>query len=106
MKVYVAGPMTGIPEFNYPAFHAAAAQLRAAGFEVLNPAELNPDTGRAWEYYMRRDLAALVACEAVAVLPNWYESRGARLEVNVAAALSMPVLPVEMLLARARSEAA
>lgn len=39
MKVYIAGPMTGIPEFNFPAFNAAAAMLKAKGHEVFNPAQ-------------------------------------------------------------------
>ena len=39
MNIYVAGPMRGYPEFNFPSFHAAAAQLRAAGHTVFNPAE-------------------------------------------------------------------
>jgi hypothetical protein len=38
-RAYIAGPMTGLPEFNFPAFHAAAASLRARGFEVENPAQ-------------------------------------------------------------------
>ena len=29
--VYISGPMTGLPEFNYPAFFAKAAELRAEG---------------------------------------------------------------------------
>ena len=42
-KIYIAGPMTGLPELNFPAFHAEAARLRAFGYEVINPAEINPD---------------------------------------------------------------
>lgn len=38
-RLYLAGPMTGLPDFNYPAFHAAAAAWRAAGWTVANPAE-------------------------------------------------------------------
>ena len=40
-RIYLAGPMSGLPELNYPAFHAKAAELRAAGHHVENPAE-NP----------------------------------------------------------------
>ena len=43
LKIYCAGPMTGLPELNFPAFHAEAARLRAFGYEVINPAEINPD---------------------------------------------------------------
>ena len=40
MKMYLSGPMTGMAENNFPAFHDAAAKLRAGGHEVVNPAEL------------------------------------------------------------------
>lgn len=40
-RIYIAGPMSGLPEFNYPAFNRAAAVLRAQGHHVENPAE-NP----------------------------------------------------------------
>ena len=43
MIIYIAGPMTGRPDLNFPAFHAAATTLRDAGFDVVNPAEINPD---------------------------------------------------------------
>jgi hypothetical protein len=39
IRVYVAGPMTGIKDFNYPAFNAVAASLREAGYLIENPAE-------------------------------------------------------------------
>jgi len=55
MKIYIAGPMSGLPEFNYPAFHAADAELRALGHETLNPAN-NPECD-SWEGYMRAAIA-------------------------------------------------
>lgn len=92
MKLYVSGPMTGYPDLNYPLFELAAGELRKAGFEVFNPAENEEQD--SWEAYLRIDLAMVLAADGVAVLPNWQESRGARLEVDVAHALHIPVLPV------------
>lgn len=91
MKIYLAGPMTGLPEFNFPAFHAAAADLRALGHVVSSPAELPPDIGtdRPWSFYMRRGLGMLLECEAIVLLSGWAESRGASLELTVAKALGM-----------------
>lgn len=95
MIVYVAGPMTGLPDYNYPAFEAAVAQLEAAGFEVVSPTEGGQVDGWAWEDYLRRGLGQLLGCEAVAILDGWHRSRGARVEVHVATRLRMPVRPVE-----------
>jgi hypothetical protein len=91
MRIYIAGPMTGIDELNFPAFHAAAARLRALGHEVVNPAEINPDPGASWQTCMHADLAQLVTCDAIALLPGWEGSRGAELERHVAYALGMHV---------------
>lgn len=92
MKVYIAGPMRGIPDFNYPAFNEAAADLRGQGFEVVNPAELfDGDSSRPAEEYLKQDIADLVTCDEVAVLPGWQESAGARVEVQVARALGLDV---------------
>ncbi|MBT9158943.1 MAG: hypothetical protein DDT26_00192 [Dehalococcoidia bacterium] len=43
MRIYISGPMTGLHDLNFPAFRDAAAKLRAIGYEVVNPAELNPE---------------------------------------------------------------
>ena len=113
MKVYVAGPMTGIPQFNIPAFDEMAARLRDMGYEVVSPAELDrPETraiqmasktgsmadlppGDTWGMFLARDVKLLSddGIEGIFVLPGWWKSRGARLETFVGNALcGMPVL--------------
>ena len=89
-RVYVAGPMTGLPDFNYPAFNAEAQRLRGLGYQVENPAE-NPaqDT---WQAYMRQAVAQLVTCDLVALLPGWENSRGALIENGLAVSLGIPVV--------------
>lgn len=96
--LYLAGPMSGVEDYNFPAFHQSAALLRALGYEVTNPAELDDgDTTKPWDEYLRRDLKLMLDCDAVAVLPGWEESRGARLETHVARAPEMPVFPLHEL---------
>ncbi|MBT2299249.1 DUF4406 domain-containing protein [Variovorax paradoxus] len=92
MRVYVAGPMSNLPELNFPAFHAAAAMLRALGHQVENPAEINPDPSMGWAECMRKDLAVLTQCDAIYLLPGWQNSRGASLESYVAKSLGLVVL--------------
>jgi hypothetical protein len=113
MKIYVAGPMRGIPEFNFPAFHAAAAKLRAEGHEVFNPAERDNErhgqdiskgnaTGdealaaaAAWVQSARGalgdDLAwiCVATADAIALLPGWENSKGAKAERATAEALGL-----------------
>ena len=98
-RVYIAGPMTGLPELNFPAFHAAAAALRAAGFDAVNPAEINGDTTMPWVECMRRDIQQLVTCDGIAMLPGWENSKGARLENHIASQLGLEVATVDQLLA-------
>ena len=107
---YLAGPMRSVPEFNYPAFMAAAAQLRAAGWAVFNPAELDieldaggPDLTLSVEEqeehaadftnarrYAHRDTVLLIERlraergDAIVTLPEWTTSIGARAEVAMA----------------------
>lgn len=94
-RIYIAGPMSGIENFNYPAFNEAAAKLRSLGYHVENPAESQPPACGTWEGYMRNAIPQMLACEMVALLPNWENSRGACLEVHVALEIGMRVLEIE-----------
>lgn len=96
MKIYIAGPMTGLPNLNFPAFHAEAARLRALGYEVVNPAEINADPSAGWLECMRADIRELVTCDGVALLPGWEKSRGATLEHYIARALGLAVISAPM----------
>lgn len=88
-RIYIAGPMTGLPELNFPAFHTAAVALRTLGHDAVNPAEINADPNAEWLACMRADLAQLVTCDAVYMLPGWEDSRGAKLEHDVACGLGL-----------------
>ena len=82
--IYIAGPMTGIEDYNFPAFHAAAEELRAAGFTVHNPADHGLVPGAQRDDYLRYDFRELLLCEHIYFLPNWQHSLGAREEYNLA----------------------
>lgn len=113
MKVYLAGPMRGYPEFNAPAFHAAASKLRAGGHEVFSPAEesvkifgdavrknANGDEGQMGgdEMTISRTVFHLdltyicLRADAVALLPSWQKSRGATAEHAAAVALGLKII--------------
>lgn len=95
MRVYIAGPMTGLPDFNYPAFFKAAVDLRTAGHFPINPARADGREGcRDWLDYMRASLRDIADCDGIATLHGWGESRGAALEVHIARSLDLPVRPL------------
>lgn len=89
--VYISGPMTGLPEFNFPAFNAKAAELRAAGHDVINPTEHGEDGCTEWHEFLRKDIRLLMDCYAIHMLPGWENSKGARLELHIARELGMRV---------------
>ena len=77
MRLYLAGPMTG---------------LRQAGSTVLNPADIGLHPTWSWADYMRVGLETLTTqAEAVAVLPGWEHSVWTRLEVRIAQRFRLPV---------------
>lgn len=100
-KIYLAGPMTGIPQFNFPAFFEAAAALRECGFDVVSPAEIDckedgdsalqsktgdaKEANRSWGDFLSRDVKLLAdtGIEGIVFLPDWEKSKGAKLEAYV-----------------------
>lgn len=93
--LYIAGPMSGHQDFNYHAFHYAAADLRAAGYTVLNPAENpKPNPDPSWQDWMRVALGQLIQADAIALLPGWGTSKGAKVENNIGRDLGLDVRPV------------
>lgn len=95
--LYIAGPMSGLPDFNYAAFEDARARLKTAGYAVLCPTDVSndPPGSHAWEYYMRRTLKQVLDADAIATLPDAATSRGAMTEIMVARQLGMNVRSVE-----------
>jgi hypothetical protein len=117
MRIYLAGPMRGLKEFNFPEFHTYASKLRSEGHEVFSPAERDTErlgvdmsehnlTGdeeeasRVHGFNLREALAEdmMYICrkaEAVALLPGWENSRGARAEKAAAEALGLRLIFLE-----------
>lgn len=89
MRIFISGPMTGLPQENYPAFNKEAKRLRKLGHHVENPAE-NPRQ-KTWEAYMKLSLGQMLTCEVVVILPGWTASRGAMKEITLATELKMPI---------------
>lgn len=103
--IYIAGPMSGLPEFNFPAFNSAAAIWRAEGWEVFNPAEKDTEAGLDAEAYKTGDaelatatgfnfreaylwdIEAVLKSNAIYMLRGWENSPGARGEHAVAIAI-------------------
>lgn len=88
-KIYIAGPMTGIPDYNRPAFNEYAAKLVTKGHTVINPATL-PD-GLERSEYMDICLAMVRACDELHALPGWEASAGATVEVHYARTIGKTV---------------
>lgn len=88
-KLYIAGPMTGLPLYNFPEFFRVEALLRGAGFETVNPARIGR-TEDTWEQNMRRGIRAMLECDGVALLCGWTQSQGARVEYRIAVEVGIP----------------
>lgn len=105
-RCYIAGPMTGIAEFNFPAFDAARDALASYGWTVTSPADLDrvdgfDETGCTGNEmltneqrarFARNDIGAILDVDTVFLLPGWQNSTGARNEVRIAGWLGIDVV--------------
>lgn len=102
--------MSGVEDFNFPAFEDAAKELRNAGWEIVTPHELddpeeiagldpNDVPEEEWLKFILRDLAIIGAggFDAIICLPGWRESRGAQMEVCLGRQLGLRLLEYPML---------
>jgi hypothetical protein len=92
--IYLCGPITNMPQLNYPEFRKWADELEKKDYRVIIPHELfkNVDTTSfRWEDYMKLCIPAMLTCDLVATLPDWYNSKGATIEVEIARKLDIPV---------------
>lgn len=92
-RIYIAGPMTGVPRFNRPKFEQAARILRAQGWTVESPVEIAAVFGSdntivttpgMLDAVIEAELAALAKCDAIYLLAGWEDSRGAKSELWLA----------------------
>lgn len=102
MIIYVAGPVSGMPLDNRPAFEEAREALLAAGYLALVPHDVVAP-GTEWGTAMRATVAAMMGCGGVALLPGWQASRGAKVERDVAQAVGITVKGVAGWLEEARA---
>ena len=104
--VYLAGPMRGLPNANYPAFDSARDRLTSLGWEVISPADLDRQAGvqpdaeghipnSLLREAMARDVPKLCMADAIYLMPGWRNSEGAFAEYNLASTLRIRVMHSE-----------
>ena len=105
LTIYLAGPMTNLPEFNFPEFKKVAEKLRQKGYIVFNPAEKDGEVVENSKGYASGntaaaskdgfdfreaylwDLTAVIQSGGIYMLKGWEQSAGARGEHAVAVAM-------------------
>ncbi len=95
MRIYISGPISGMPNGNKNAFAHAAIDLQSIGHVPVNPRENGLPDEAPWEAHMKMDVKLLVDCDGIAMLPGWEESRGATLEHNLARDLKIEIRTLE-----------
>lgn len=104
-KVYISGPITGIDFGNRFAFSCARNALELCGYEVVDPSEVKLDDEATWADYMRADLKLLLDCDHIYMLEGWEDSKGARIERELAENLGIEEIDLDQEYERAKQRA-
>jgi hypothetical protein len=118
VTVYLAGRMSGYPLCNFPAFIETAGKLRAMGYDVLNPAELDLAAGFDPRHFSAEELEKIVSAPAfirktalrdvhaihqlraekgdfIALMPEWKGGRGAPAEAHHGKWVGIPLFDLD-----------
>lgn len=92
-KCYIAGPITGVKEEIYRArFMEAKEEVTLLGYIPVVPIELPHQGSTTWSDYMRLDIKHLMECDSIYMLKEWFSSKGARIEHELAKQLDIQII--------------
>jgi hypothetical protein len=92
-KIYLSGKITGLNhEVALQKFKDAEISAKKHGIEVVNPMTLNHNHDKSWEAYMLEDIKYLFECDGIYMLENWTDSKGARIEHNIAKEMDLKII--------------
>lgn len=93
MKVFISGKVSGLPyEEAWMNFQMAEERLIEDGYDVVNPLRNGLDPEDPWEAHMKKDIEMLMGCDAIYMMGNWIESRGAKIEIALAFAFGYQIM--------------
>lgn len=91
-RIYISGKVTGIPDADVrEKFTDACEFLNSIGFEAVNPVESGLPSTATWEQHMVKDIELLFGCDAIYMMADWVDSKGASIEYDIAKRLGMPM---------------
>jgi hypothetical protein len=92
MKVYISGQIGNLPEEEYQQnFAVGMEEVRAMNMHPVNPCNLLHEHDKSWQSYMKHDIIEMLKCDALYMLNNWHNSKGAKIEWQIATFLGMQV---------------
>lgn len=92
-RVYISGPITGMPNYNREAFAETVKAVEAKGYTAISPFDLSiVSKWKTWQDYMREDIRAMMDADWVLLLPGYDKSKGALVEEAVAIGVGIPMV--------------